>query len=245
MIRLGCLAFLVLFVSIPVIAAQFLPWWGVILVLLAEFAGLVIAIPLAIRWGIKRLIGRLFDAKSGVLRNAKVEVHSVTLVARPPRVVNRDVNETLELPGTIGVDPQGDFAPPPSEGNPNVVEGEVIDPNEPAESDPPGTRYVRVDCVIAPHAKRVTPMAYWDPSDLRLIPYGRKVSMLQESPDTSEAEPVTVKLVREGGIRQELEDSKVTGEQRMEFIFRCPPQIRDRVKFQYYFETFGDLVIPN
>ena len=37
---------------------------------------------------------------------------------------------------------------------------------------------------------------------------------------------------------------KYTGPTRLRIVFACPPTLMGRVKFRYYFETFGDLVLP-
>jgi len=41
-----------------------------------------------------------------------------------------------------------------------------------------------------------------------------------------------------------IEVDKVVGPTRLTIVFACPPQLRGRAKFRYYFETFGDLVVP-
>jgi len=56
-----------------VVAVRMLPWW----VLLALVAGLALAMPIVLRWGLTWLLKLPFRAKGAVLRNAAVEVHAI------------------------------------------------------------------------------------------------------------------------------------------------------------------------
>lgn len=62
-----------------VVAVRMLPWWA----LLAAVAGLAVAMPIFLRWGLTSLLKLPFKAKGAVLRNAAVDVHAIER-AEPP-----------------------------------------------------------------------------------------------------------------------------------------------------------------
>jgi hypothetical protein len=62
-----------------ILAIRLLPWWAI----LAAFAGVVLAVPVLLRWGLPRLLKAPFRAKGAVLRGAGVRVHSVERAEAP------------------------------------------------------------------------------------------------------------------------------------------------------------------
>lgn len=76
--RVILLLFLVM-VAAVVMAVRMLPWWMV----LAVGAGLALALPMFLRWGLTWLLKLPFRAKGAVLRNAAVDVHTIER-AEPP-----------------------------------------------------------------------------------------------------------------------------------------------------------------
>src|SRR5205085_1216964 len=85
LILLCAFLLLVLLIAGPVIAAHFLPWWGSLLLVVAELAFLVFALPKLIKWGFKGVLMGIFKAKSAVLRRATVDVHAVRIVSAPTK----------------------------------------------------------------------------------------------------------------------------------------------------------------
>ena len=79
--------FLVLLVmaAVVVAAVRMLPWW----VLFATAAGLALAMPTLLRWGLRSLLKLPFRAKGAVLRNAAVDVHAIER-AEPPALEPSD-----------------------------------------------------------------------------------------------------------------------------------------------------------
>lgn len=76
-----------------------------------------------------------------------------------------------------------------------------------------------------------------DPSRLRRHPDCRR-----RDPDDRSGNADEVQIFNEAD--ELIEVDKVVGPTRLTIVFACPPQLRGRAKFRYYFETFGDLVVP-
>ena len=83
---------LILVVAVPIVAGQFLPWWGTLLVIAGEITLLLAFGPRLIAAGIKRYLLTLFKRKGEVLRNAQLTVHAISEVAAPEA---RDADEEL------------------------------------------------------------------------------------------------------------------------------------------------------
>jgi hypothetical protein len=86
----------ILFVLLVLVAAfvvviRWLPWWGVA----ALFAGLLLSIPVLIKWALPRLLRLPFKAKGAVLSGASVTLHSVERAEAPPA---RPDDEDDEVP---------------------------------------------------------------------------------------------------------------------------------------------------
>ncbi|HEY7090311.1 MAG TPA: hypothetical protein VH518_19600 [Tepidisphaeraceae bacterium] len=217
MVRVGCLVALVLLIGIPVTASRYLPWWGTSLVILGQAALLLFAAPKLVSYGIKRFALGLFMTKSKVLRGAQVHVHSVAPTQKPVRKPEPEPSE------------QGDVET--SSQVPAVAEA------------PDHNRYVLVDFTLTPRAGS-SRMTHWEPDELLLVPFDLKIAM-DEDPTADEraATPSHVGLVDATG--SEITDfDKISGTAHLRAAFKCPPGLSGRVKFRYYFESFGDLLLP-
>jgi hypothetical protein len=221
MIRIGCLLAFVLIVGIPVVAAKFLPWWGTLLVILGEAFVLVLGGPKLVKYGFKRFALGLFQTKSRVLKDAGVHVHRVEATTKPVR----EAASAAALPDADDADDDEEA-------------------ESPAPAEPDNNRYVLVEFTLTPQPNQ-SKMAYYDPSELMLIPFDAKVKM-DEDPTSSggaEANVDTLHLIDDAG-GETTDFDKLTGRSHLRAVFACPPTLRGRVKFQYYFETFGDLLLP-
>ena len=240
MFRLGCAVILVLMFAIPAIAAHYLPWWGVILVLIAQVFVLLRAGPALIKYGAKRVFLRLFLGKSRVLKGAKVEVHEVRLTPRPVRRRQLDSQaqatderreEIRAADGTIVTTP---------------VESETpSDANAGGESDEEtkNHRYVLVDFTLTP-PPAAGQMQFYDPSELLLIPFNSRISLTEDpTADGVSASAHDLTLIDPSGGETKDFD-KLTGPSHLRVTFECPESLRGRVKFRYYFESFGDFTLP-
>lgn len=190
---------LALVIGLPIAAGQILPWWGTLLVLVAEMVAILTAGPRLIALGVKRYLMAMFQRKSAVLRGAQVIVRGVELVPDPTPAEKR---------------------------------GEDAGP----------VRHVKVDFTITPKSGQ-SEMVLYDPLELMLVRYDA-VASANEDPtaDDSVAMATQVRLVDEQG--QESECDKLSGTQRLRIVFGVSPKLAGRAKFRYYFEQFGDLMLP-
>ncbi|MEO0964307.1 MAG: hypothetical protein AAFY08_04235 [Planctomycetota bacterium] len=226
MIKLGCLLIVVLLIAIPVIAAQFLPWWAVLLIVMVLAAVLIFGLPKLIGYGFKRFFVGLFEGKSRVLRGAEVTVHEVAEVPRPASL---DAEEREDVPGEDG------------EG----FDTEVADDDEPV-------RYVMIDCTITPKPS-AGKFQHWEPSELQLCPYDKstKLDLSGEDDPTDAGDEGHVVECSSVGDAQSVEDEegddaygKYHGPMRLRMVFGCPASLRGRAKLRYYFEGIGDIRLP-
>jgi hypothetical protein len=240
MLRLGCAAILVLMFAIPAVAAHYLPWWGVILVLIGQVFVLLRAGPALIKYGAKRVFMRLFLTKSRVLKGAKVEVHEVRLTARPARrrqldsqaqAAGEQREEITAADGTIVTTPVGSETEPDAD--------EDGEPDEETKNN----RYVLIDFTITPPPASGQ-MQFYDPSELLLVPFNSRISPTEDpAADGVSASAHDLTLIDEsGGATKDFD--KLTGPSHLRVTFQCPQSLRGRVKFRYYFEAFGDLTLP-
>jgi hypothetical protein len=109
------------------------------------------------------------------------------------------------------------------------------------------TRFVFVDCTITPagtpaNAEDCTPFACWDSSELQLVAFDAPAPTYDsESSDEHEGPQCEVHDVQ--CLDSENEDSKRSGAQHLKLHVAVPEGLT-RLKFQYYFETFGDVTLP-
>ena len=221
MLRIGCLVALVILIGIPVLAAQYLPWWETLLVVVGEVTLLILAGPKLFTYGVKRFAIGVFMTKSKVLRGATAVVHRVE-------------------PAT---------APEPAD---NIATGETEDQEERDDEDDQDEerggprRYVLVEFTVTPQPGQ-SRMQFYDPSEMMLVPYDLKLSADPDAdPTDDDARAASVDrltLVNPDGT-EVTEFDKITGPARLRIVFACPPTLTGRVKFRYYFETFGDLTRP-
>lgn len=236
MIRLGCLLVVVILIAIPTVASHYLPWWGVPLVILVEGLLLLFTVPKLIGWGVKRFAIGLFMTKSRVLRGATVHIHEVRATTKPVRRVENapaleggggDViaDAITAADGTTVLSPR--------------ASGDDAAPEE--KSD--GKRYVLIDFTLTPKPGS-SKMQHYEPSELVLVPIGYVIE-LKEDPTSGGAEASVdeIKRVEESGAQEDGYD-KYTGPGRYRAVFAVPPTLSGRVKFRYYFESFGDVTLP-
>ena len=254
MFRLGCAAILVLMFAIPAIAAHYLPWWGVILVLIAEVLFLLRAGPALVKYGFKRLFLGLFLTKSRVLKGATVKIHEVRLTARPvrrrqldtqPQSPDQQRTEITAADGTVITTPVATNEPeqPENEGVEDADAEEDTDSEE-EDADSKNARFVLVDFTLTPSPGQ-SRMQHYEPAELLLVPIDAKISLTEDpTSDGVSASPHDLTLIDDAGA-QTKDFDKITGPSHLRIVFQCPESLQGRVKFRYYFEAFGDLTLPN
>ena len=218
MIKFGCLALVGVLIAIPAFAARYLPWWGTVLLIVADVTLLVVAGPKLAAFAFKQFAMGLFNRKSRALRGARVHVHRI---------------EPAEKPASL-TEPES-----PAEQD-DETDDELETPDEPEEPD--DRHYVLVDFTITPQATSGA-MRYYDTTELMLVPYDAEVGLTEHSTLGGSASVAEQWLVDESG-KATTDFDKLTGPARLRTVFACPPTLHGRVKFQYYFEAFGDMMIP-
>jgi hypothetical protein len=208
--------FLALFLAFLAVAIYLILRFQVLgaLIVAAVVAGLIYVAYLLVGKSVKRLFMAPFVAKGMVLRKAKAQVHSIR-EARRQNV--KDVRRArLEA---------------------EAEEGEDVDDEDIL---PPNLRYFTIDVTIRPTfpAKRFT---LWEPAELLLVPFHADDNKLDE--DTDKQGYVEHCEIYEDGKFVDREVHKLEGRRRIRLLFSVPEGLR-RVKFRYYFESFGKVELP-
>lgn len=222
MFKIGCLALVGVLIAIPAFAARYLPWWGTLLLIVAEVTLLVVGGPKLAAFAFKQFAMGLFNRKSRALRGAQVRVHRIEPTQKPASLTR---DESAEDEDDEGEKKSGE---------------ESGSPEEPEEPD--DRHYVLVEFTITPQANRGA-MQYYDTTELMLVPYDAEVGLTEHSTLGDSASVAEQWFIDEAG-NATLDFDKLTGTARLRTVFACPPTLHGRAKFQYYFEAFGDLMIP-
>ena len=129
---------------------------------------------------------------------------------------------------------------PPSRGDasPDDEEGDstVDSPRPPALP----RAYYRLDVTITPRPPTGRGFQHWEPGELMILPANARAS-LDEDDDT--AEVAGLELFQDGRFGPD-EGMKYFGPQRLRILFGLKPGAPRRLKFRYYFETFGEFTMP-
>jgi hypothetical protein len=210
------IAFVAVLIAVPAVLAPLVPWWGVVLVVLAEIV--------LLRYTLFRILGFFFGVfvwaglRMGVriVWGTKVDVHSVTVVPRPsPVEVAR-----------------------PRSGSVDEDEGE-------AEPDVPGTRYVRVECTVTPSPRMEAAKWPIEPGTFKISSEGwRWPSMPPKEDERRTGEPVAAAVVEGAAARPLAPDERLLGQRRLALTFRCPPTLRGPAKLKYLVLPLAALDVP-
>jgi hypothetical protein len=231
MIRFGCLTLVILFVAIPTIASRFLPWWGVLLLVLGQIVLLVRLLPVLLKLGAERFVKNLIKQKSNTLRGAMVHVHRVELAGSAEPEPPSDRPLLIEPDGTP-VEPEDDEEP----GGDDRLD---------AERTPPlRGRLVLVEATITPAKASAGQLPWWDPSDLTLVPFDKRLEVGDAAGESDEAVLQSVQQIDESGRVLENVFGKLAGPARLRMVFDVPPLLHGRAKLRYYFESLGEVMLP-
>ncbi len=118
---------------------------------------------------------------------------------------------------------------------------------ENAESTPAGseTRFYFVDVTIKPaEHDGSTPFSCWDCSELMLVPFDAPAPNFDAEDDTEYEGPKCQIHDVIPMDESEGDEESCTRDQRLKLHVEVPRQT-SRLKFQYYFETFGEVVVPS
>jgi hypothetical protein len=226
MFKLGCIVSLVVLIGLPVLAAQYLPWWGTCLVVLGEAVVLVVIAPKLIAAAIKRFAIGLFKTKSQVLHGAQVHIHGVQLTDKPEELSEDEDDQQEELEDQ-------------AVGDEDDADDDDYDDEEPDEPDEVH-RYVLVDFTVTP-MPGASKMTHWEPSELMLVPFNLANDAKED--DYASAGVARIRMVDAAG-NESTDFDKITGPARLKAVFSVPAGLNGRVKLRYYFEGLGDLRLP-
>jgi hypothetical protein len=115
-------------------------------------------------------------------------------------------------------------------------------PPEQAKEEPVRIFYA-VEATITPKPAMGKAFHLWDIDDVMMVPYDLKVTRSADEGIDDETCEIRRVLVQRDGVYAELEESKLEGPHRLEFLVGVKPGVK-RLKFRYYFEAFGDVQLP-
>jgi hypothetical protein len=210
----------VVLAAVVALSFIYLPTWGALLVLV----GLLLVFAMSFKWIMGKVAERffmgIFDMKSRALRDADAVIHSVKPASAPARDADMElVDEDGEKDGATDEDEANDPA--------RMVIRE----------------YYTVEATITPKPVSGKGFHMWDIDDLTMVPYEMKVTKSADDDADDDTCEIRQVLVQEDGRYQDLEQSKLEGPHRLEFLVGVKPGHR-RLKFRYYFESFGDIRLP-
>jgi hypothetical protein len=204
------------FIVVTVAGFVYLDWYWALVVSLITMLTLVQAGMALIRWRLRRM-GRLFQE----LFTVKSQV--LRGAAAAVHAVTRAAAPTRPLL---------DYEHPDDE-------SQHEDEQEPA---PKLLAWYCMDVTITP-AEKPGPMGHWDLDDLRLVAGNARVPRSNDEDDTEPTyAPEEIEIEHEGRFRV-AQEAKYGGPQRLRFLVGVPAELRE-VKFRYYFEEFGRIILP-
>lgn len=177
----------------------------------------LVGVYLAVRFGFKFAVARVLQSLFMIPFRAKGAVLR-------DAIVELHAVEPAEAPAE---NPAEDEVTTADEDQPNLPS--LIVPRE----------YFRVDVTITPRPT-TTPFQFWEPGELRLVPFGARVGLndLGDGSDLAEYE-----LYEDGRFVRD-ENGKHHGPLRLRMLFGVKPGEARHYKFCYYFEAFGDVPLP-
>lgn len=198
------------------------------LILLVLLVAVVVAVKLLPWWallgGLVALVvfGKLYGAR--LLRRVLVQPFLMkSRVLRGAQALVHDVRDEEPPPVEVSVDAEAD---------------EPVAPEEPR-------RHVCIEVTITPTAQGGT-FTHWEPGEMRLVPLEvrREDPLADDSgdPEADISELGAIEVFEDGAWRKD-EGEKFVGPMRVRFHVALVPGF-ERLKFRYYFEDFGELVLP-
>lgn len=222
------IAALLAFVVVTIAAFVYLKWWQALLVVVFMILGTMLGLRLLMK-SIGQVIGKAmtkaFELKSNALKGAMVQVHSVEPTdAPPPRLIEQ------------------------ADENGNGEDDEIED-DEPAGISEPARPlvYYRIDFTLTPNPSP-GPMTHWDVDDLVVVDVNAPPLRLDLSGKTPDPDPgegdhfESVQILNDWRLEAD-DEGKHEGPRRLSVVVGVPPGFRE-LKFRYYTEQFGRVVLP-
>ena len=195
--------------------------------------GLAVLVVLGGKFILKRLITRLFTApfkmKGRALQGAELKVNSIEPANMP------EVKEEEDTDGTKDDGEDGD-----------EDEDEKVEREERRE-DYKKRRWFSLDVTITPTPKEEDTCGFrhWEPGELLLVHADKNVGELDQDDDLVGEGLCLIHDLKyqENGSFVDDDGIKFEGEQRLKLLIGAQPEA-ERLKFQYYFEAFGEVTLP-
>ena len=209
---------LMVLVVLAVIVIKLLAWWQAALVIFGGMLLLGLLVKLVGPKLIEKAFTAPFKAKGKVLHGATIEVHSAEPCERPERARFDD-----------GDDDDDD------------------DDEEDAEERRRDVQrsYYRLEVTITP-AEPTGNFAHWEVGELVLVPFDAKPMAGaggEDDDDIDDLARIDVVEIEADGEYREDDGDKLPGAQRLRLTVGAMPG-QKRLKFRYYFEDFGEVVLP-
>ena len=116
------------------------------------------------------------------------------------------------------------------------------DGDDDEDDDARECHYFLVEVTITPSAATEGGFGLWEPGELRLIGEGRSVDEAEDVVGDDVADIVDIELHHQDAWQRD-EGMKYPGPQRLRLTVGVVPDVT-ALKFQYYFETFGQVRLP-
>jgi len=210
---------LILLVLVGMLAAfiwmvKVLPWWGSVLVVLG---GIAFGIWL-IKWALVRMFTAPFKMKSAVLKGASVQVHGIA--AAP--------------------------VPEPAKAGANEEDEEDADDEHRVQQREDYARraWYQLEATITPAASQGA-FKHWEPGELLLVHPDKKTEFDAAREDDGDDDLCVIHdldIFQDGAYVND-DGMKFEGPVRLKLHIGVKPGT-PRLKFQYYFESLGDVRIP-
>ena len=250
------LAAVVAFIFIVIVSFIYLKWWQAMLVCTTVLLLMMLAVRVAVQLFVRKIgrsVGNVFEERGALLRGAAVEVHSVERAETPASQKQiDDFREQRERE-------EPDYTPP--EGPRAYYRIDVTIRAMPPVPPQSGDAVDRAAVAAASN---------WHPHELVLVPFDDAVA--PEEPDPGVPSMITMMKQFTSGYRPEeivepgvtkttdeseedegdddapndsTADEVIEGPRtrRFSFLVGVPPSVRE-LKFKYYGESFGRIVLP-
>lgn len=124
----------------------------------------------------------------------------------------------------------------------SLLESDSDDEDEDVDTSRKDLRYYLVEFHITPKPGQ-SRMQHYEPGEMQLVPFDMKVGVDEDEKQAAarSASMETIHLINENGDAEEID--KIVGPARLRAVVGCPPTLRGRAKFRYYFESFGDVML--
>lgn len=119
---------------------------------------------------------------------------------------------------------------------------------EERQNVPEGSRILRIEFTLCPSQTREGPFQMYEPAEMDIVPFAADTSrehVCREDvsiDDVVSAVPIRITPINDDGTpaRETMFDRA----QRYEGLYACPAALSGRCKFRYYFESIGDMQLP-